>query len=176
MNSFGIHSRHTSGLLGIFFAPFLHSNFRHLLGNIVPLFVMLNILVLFYKESYWAILFLNVSMGGLATWVFGSDGLHIGASGLVFSLTSFFAISGFIRKKIMLMVIGVVVAYSYKSLLGGLLGFGNGLDNISYSSHWGGLIAGIITAFIILKFEQPRPNPNAKPLPPNTTSPPSDFS
>ncbi|MGL6135745.1 MAG: rhomboid family intramembrane serine protease, partial [Planktothrix sp.] len=40
LNRLGIRPHHIQGLQGIFFAPFLHGNFRHLASNTVPLIAL----------------------------------------------------------------------------------------------------------------------------------------
>ena len=44
LDSFGVAPRTLIGLVGIPIAPFLHTNLHHLLGNTIPLFILLALL------------------------------------------------------------------------------------------------------------------------------------
>ena len=146
----GIAPRSLNGFWGVFFAPFLHADFSHLMSNLMPLWVLLLVLAIFYKDYYWKVFWVTLGASGFLTWLIGSSsGIHLGASGLVFALAVFIAVSGFLRRELILIVVGCLVAFFYNYLLGGLLpSFSSTRANISYSSHWSGIIAGVGVAFL----------------------------
>lgn len=83
LNVLGIYPRHFIGLLGIFFAPFLHKNLNHLLFNSVPLFFLaLFIISMGLPLFYWATVVICLC-SGFFVWLFGRKGIHIGASALI---------------------------------------------------------------------------------------------
>jgi membrane associated rhomboid family serine protease len=87
-NRFGLVPRTLHGLIGIPLMPFLHGNFQHLLGNTVPLCILLFILHGSRRDSLEVIVSI-VLLGGMLLWCFGRSNFHIGASGLVYGLVAF---------------------------------------------------------------------------------------
>ncbi len=94
LEEFGLVPREPRGLIGIIAMPFLHGDFRHLLGNSIPLAVTL-LLLAGSRANSNAIVALIVVLGGIGLWLFGRTALHIGASGLVFGLIAFHIFAGF---------------------------------------------------------------------------------
>ena len=70
--NFGLYPRETGGLIGIVTMPFLHGGWDHILGNSVPLIVLLCLLAGSRANSY-AIVAVIVILGGALLWVFGRD-------------------------------------------------------------------------------------------------------
>lgn len=154
MSWFGIVPRKLSGLWGVFLSPFLHASVSHLVSNLLPLWISLLVLSIFYNKSYWFVVSLCIFFSGLFTWLIGNaDGVHVGASGLVFALVVFIIISGFLRRTVLLIVVGLLMAFTYQFLLSGLVPVGDlASSRISYSSHWSGVVAGVIVAFMFSHF------------------------
>lgn len=97
-NSYGLVPRTLSGAVGVVSMPFLHAGLRHLLGNTVPLFVLLALLA-GSKARSWEIVGEIILVGGVLLWVFGRHVPHVGASGLVFGLVAFLIVSGLLRRE-----------------------------------------------------------------------------
>ena len=57
LNILGIYPRKLAGLPGIIFSPFLHGNFNHLFFNSVPLFALINLILLKGRMGYFGYLF-----------------------------------------------------------------------------------------------------------------------
>src|SRR5260370_42452319 len=70
LDHYGIVPRTVGGLVGIVAAPLLHENLEHIVGNTVPLFVLL-VLLAGSKAQSWAIVVEIVLLGGLLLWRFG---------------------------------------------------------------------------------------------------------
>ncbi len=151
LNNLGIRPRDFSGLLGIFFSPFLHGNLNHILSNTFPLLGLLIILSLLYSQIYWRVVFGSIIIGGFLVWLLASRSIHIGASGLVFALASFLLMKTFKENKWVFLSVLVIMLIFYGNLWIGLIPFWGGARNISYSSHWYGFIAGIVMAIILQK-------------------------
>lgn len=149
LDSFGVTPRTLVGLVGIPAVPFLHANLAHLLGNTIPLIVLL-LLLAGSRAKYWAIVVSIVLLGGVLLWCFGRQGTHVGASGLIYGLAGFLIISGFLEKRIVPLVIAVTVGFLYGgTLLWGIvprLG-----SHVSWDGHFYGAIAGGITAYLLTK-------------------------
>src|SRR6187402_3664153 len=90
----GILPRNFSGLQGIVFSPFIHSNIEHLYNNSIPLAVLLAALFFFYSKESWGILVFGILLSGCLTWIIGRENYHIGASGLIYVLVSFIFFKG----------------------------------------------------------------------------------
>lgn len=154
LEEFGLVPREPRGLIGIIAMPFLHGDFRHLLGNSIPLAVTL-LLLAGSRANSNAIVALIVVIGGIGLWLFGRTALHIGASGLVFGLIAFHIFAGFFERRLQSIIIALVVGLLYAStLLQGVLPLQQG---VSWDGHLFGAIAGSLVALLtssMLKDEQ----------------------
>jgi len=143
---YGLAPRTLSGLLGIITMPLLHAGFWHLLGNTVPLLVLLAILVV-TRSQPWKIVGALVLLGGALLWLFGRPAVHIGASGLICGLVTFLTIAGVLQRRIIPLAISIVVAFLY----GGTVAWGvlpNTAAGTSWDGHLFGAIAGVIVAYV----------------------------
>ena len=143
LNHFGVIPRTQEGLLGIFFAPFLHGNYNHIISNSFML-LLLSWIICFYDSKTWfkAIIW-GTLVGGFITWLIGSSGVHIGASILVFSLWGcILGIAIFHRKPFFIIASLVLMATYGITILYGLVP----QEGISFAGHLGGLIAGFLCA------------------------------
>ena len=145
---YGIYPRVVSGLKGIITAPFVHSDWKHLFNNSVPLLILGWTLFFFYREMGWKVILGVVLMGGLWTWISARDSYHIGASGLLYGLFSFVLFSGFIRRNKQLLSISFLVAFLYGSLVWGILPIDY---KTSWESHFWGFLAGFALALYYRK-------------------------
>jgi membrane associated rhomboid family serine protease len=148
LDSFAILPRHISHLPGIFFTPFLHANFNHILNNSI-MFLILSLIISLYNEKiYLYTVFFVMIVSGLMTWAFSPTVYVIGASGIVFGL--FGAVFGiaFYAKKVFFIIAGLLLAYLYGySMYSGLIP----QEGISFVGHVSGLIAGFISGISINK-------------------------
>lgn len=144
-NSFGIYPRKLVGLRGILFSPFIHGGLEHLFNNSVPLFGLTAALFYFYRNVRWKVLLYGMLLTGLATWIIGRPSLHIGASGVVYMLTSFLFFSGIFSKQYQLTALALVVVFLY----GGLVWYVFPIDSkISWEGHLSGFLVGFVFSFI----------------------------
>ncbi|HTN68949.1 MAG TPA: rhomboid family intramembrane serine protease [Dysgonamonadaceae bacterium] len=114
----GVYPLKTEGLPGILFSPLIHSSVKHLFSNTIPLFVLMWCLFYFYSEIAYKTFLLLWLLSGLFTWIIGRESWHIGASGIVYSLSFFLFFSGLFRKHIPLIAISLVVAFLYEAMYG----------------------------------------------------------
>ena len=92
-NKFGVLPREWSGLRGVLFSPFIHSDTKHLFNNSIPLFVLSLSLFYFYRNVATRVMIFGALLTGLLTWIIARESYHIGASGVVFLLFSFLLFS-----------------------------------------------------------------------------------
>ena len=94
-------------MFGIFTHPLIHSSFKHLLTNTLPLFFLSWCLFYFYRSIAPSI-FLIIWIGcGAITFLIGKPAWHIGASGIIYGLAFFLFFSGLLRKYIPLIAISL---------------------------------------------------------------------
>jgi membrane associated rhomboid family serine protease len=149
LDRFGIQPHSFVGLRGILFAPFLHGNFAHLIGNTIP-FLILGWLVMLQETSdFFIVTLTTMFVGGMGVWVFGSpSSIHIGASILIFGFLGFLLFRGYFQRNLPSIAISIVVALLYGGLIWGVLP----LDpRISWQGHLFGFIGGAIAAKAIAR-------------------------
>jgi membrane associated rhomboid family serine protease len=141
----GILPRSLEGLSGIFFSPFIHGDWKHLINNSLPIGILGVALFYFYRPIALKIFLLIFFIGNIWLWALGREAWHIGASGIVYGLVSFIFLSGILRKHIPLMVLSLLVAFLYGSLVWGVLPIDY---KVSFEGHLTGSIAGVVLAII----------------------------
>ncbi len=153
LDIFGIIPRNPIGLRGILFAPFLHGSFAHLLGNSIP-FLILGWLVMLRETSdfFWVSLVAG-AVSGLGTWLFGSPGIHIGASGVIFGYLGYLLLRGYFERKVWSIAISLGVGCFYGSLLWGVLPTRYG---ISWEGHLFGFLGGALAAWLLAEKREQR--------------------
>lgn len=147
----GVYPRNFTGLIGIITAPMIHADLKHLFANSIPLFVLGSCILYFYKEIALKTIVLIYLISGISVWVGAREAYHIGASGVVYGLAAFLFFSGIFRKDIRLLAITMLVTFLYGSLVWGIFPDFYPEKNISYESHFWGLIAGSVLAFYFRK-------------------------
>lgn len=141
---YGVIPRTLTGLRGILFAPFLHANMQHLIANTIP-FLAMGWLVMLRDARHFLPVTLFAMLGsGLLAWLLGAPGsVHIGASGVVFGYFGFLLLGGWYARSFMSISLSILVAVMWGGLV---LGIAPGQVGISWQSHLGGFIAGVLAA------------------------------
>lgn len=142
----GIQPLSINGLQGILLAPFIHGDYEHLMANTLPFLVLGSALIYFYRGISIRVLIGIWFLSGLWTWFGGRDSWHIGASGIIYGLSSFLFFSGVIRKDSRLAALALIVAFLYGSLIWGVFPDFFPKKNISWEGHLGGFVGGVIMA------------------------------
>ena len=143
LDVYGIIPRNPIGLRGILFAPFLHGGFAHLIGNTIP-FIFLGWLIMLRetKDFIWVSI-ITALVSGSGTWLFGSSGVHIGASGVIFGYLGYLISRGYFERKPLTVAMSLFVGVTYGSMIWGVLPSRIG---ISWEGHLFGFIGGIVAA------------------------------
>lgn len=143
-NGLGIHPRSFAGLLGIFFAPFLHSGLFHLVSNTIPLLVLAVILRLSIGSSTMTAVMLFSAIGsGLGVWLFSLGGVVVGSSGMVFGLIGFLFADAYYRPSLRSWL---YAALSFILYSGTLLSLLTVIPHISWAAHFWGFVSGALIA------------------------------
>ena len=136
----GLIPRRLDGLDGVLFSPVLHAGWAHLIGNTTALLVLGPLAALVSRRPV-ALLVCAWLGSGLLTWVIGTPGVHIGASGIVYALIAFLIVYGIAVRRIGAVVVSVLVALTHlgSSLIGLLPAPG-----ISWTGHLAGAVVGVL--------------------------------
>lgn len=158
----GLIPRSTAGLDGVVFSPLLHGGWRHLIGNSSALLVLGPVAALVSRRP--VALLVGAWLGsGLLTWVIGTPGVHIGASGIVYALIAFLLVYGVVARRVLAVVVSVAVAVLHlgSSLIGLLPQPG-----VSWTGHLAGAITGVGLALLWGRQDRAagRTTPDARPL------------
>jgi membrane associated rhomboid family serine protease len=146
-NEYGMHPRKLEGLFGIVTMPFLHGDLSHLFSNSIPSFVLLFSIFYFFQRKATIILLMTWFMVGVLTWVIGTNGIHVGASGVVYALAFFLVAISIIKQEVRLMAYSLIIIFSYGSIVWGFFPQLFPDKHISWEGHLAGAITGIILAF-----------------------------
>lgn len=150
----GIYPKSAEGLIGIITGPLIHSDWKHLLNNSLPMLILGSSLFYFYREVAWKVFWGVYLMGGFWTWVAARESYHIGASGVIYGLFGFLLLSGFLRRHKQLMAISFLVAFIYGSMVWGIFPMDY---KVSWEGHLFGLMAGLALAVFYRKKGPQRP-------------------
>jgi len=149
----GVYPRQFSGLKGILFSPLVHGDWKHLVDNTMPVFLLSAALFYFYRDIAYKIWLLLYFIAGVLLWCMGRQAYHIGASGLIYGLAAFLFLSGLIRRVRSLMAISLLVVFWYGSMVWGLLPFDY---DVSFEAHITGAVTGIVLA-VVYRDQGPEP-------------------
>lgn len=158
----GIVPRTLDGLGGILWAPLLHGGFDHLASNTVPLLVFGFLVLAGGLGQFIAVTAVIWIVSGVGTWLIGSPGSTIGASGIIFGWFAFLLVRGFFARSAGQIVLAVVLFLIYGGLLLGVLPSNPG---ISWQAHLCGAIGGILAARIAVTADRRRTPPGTPAVP-----------
>ncbi len=108
LSRFGALAHNIRGLSGVVTMPLLHGNWEHLISNTFPVLVLGTSLYYFYGTIANRVMQLTWLLSGFFTWCIADNGLHIGASALIYGLNLFLIVSGLIRGNNRLLAISFI--------------------------------------------------------------------
>jgi membrane associated rhomboid family serine protease len=147
-STFGIYPRDFTGLKGVFFSPFIHGSFEHLLNNSLPLLILGTALFYFYGKLGLKVALILYFLSGFLVWLSARESFHIGASGIIYAFAGFLFMSGILRREKSLIALSLLVAFLYGGLFWGIFPV---KESISWEGHlWGG-VAGFVLAWFYRK-------------------------
>lgn len=148
LDGFGIVPRTPSELVDVVPAAFIHFGFAHVAANSVPLLVLGFLAALGGIRRFAAVCALIIVADGLGVWLISPSGTNTaGASGLIFGLFGFLLITGFVERRPLGILAGLLVAAIWGgSILAGLAPTQSG---VSWQGHLVGLVAGVAAAFVL---------------------------
>ena len=146
-NHFGVLPRKIEGLSGILMSPFLHGGLHHIISNSIPLLVLPALIRLSIGSTQMLAVMLIGGIGsGLGTWLFGTNNLVIGASGLVYALIGFLLADAYFSPSLRSWGVAILSFTLYGGALLSLFVF---LPYVSWVAHFWGLVSGIAIALLL---------------------------
>jgi membrane associated rhomboid family serine protease len=146
LNSFGIAPRTIMGLLGIVFAPFLHADMAHLIGNTGGILMLGGLVIAREELDFWVVTILGALVSGIGTWAIGRPPVHIGASGVIFAYFGYLLMVGLFERKPGAIALSVIVFLVWGGLIFGVFPQDTG---ISWEGHLFGFLGGALAARIL---------------------------
>jgi membrane associated rhomboid family serine protease len=159
LDDYGIVPRTPSELVDVVPSAFVHFGFSHVAANSVPLLVLGFLAALGGIRRFLAVCALIVVADGLGVWLMSPAGSNTaGASGLIFGLFGYLLVSGFVERRPLGVLVGVLIAAVWGgSILAGLAPTQSG---ISWQGHLIGLAAGVAAVFVLRR----RPTRSREPV------------
>lgn len=159
LDGYGVVPRTPSELVDVVPSAFIHFGFSHVAANSVPLLVLGFLAALGGIRRFLAVCALIVVADGLGVWLISPAGTNTaGASGLIFGLFGYLLVSGFVERRPLGVLVGVLIAAVWGgSILAGLAPTQSG---ISWQGHLIGLAAGVAAAFVLRR----RPTRSREPV------------
>ena len=144
LTQYGIRPRHIHSLPGIIWSPFLHTSFRHLSANTIPLLVLGAIICFRSKTEFAAITIGGMLLGGGLTWLLARGAYHVGASGLIFCFFGYLASLAYFNRNVSTLLLSLVCIAGYGGMLRGLVPTSAA---VSWEGHLAGFLSGIAIAW-----------------------------
>ncbi len=143
LNMFGLVPQSPVHLIGIFTSPFLHGSLEHIMANSLPLFVF----VIFASQTpnFWRVTWIIIFLTGMAVWLVGRPGVHVGASGLIMGYWSYLLVYGWLIRRWKPVFISIWIAFFYGGMLFTLIDL---RAQTSFESHIFGFIFGLLAAWV----------------------------
>ncbi|MEU5049852.1 rhomboid family intramembrane serine protease [Streptomyces sp. NPDC021096] len=166
---FAVIAGRTGSLPDILTAPFLHLSWEHIESNSGPLFVFGFLAAYRGVARFFGLTALVAVVSGLTIWMFEGDGIGtVGASGLVFGYFGYVVVRGFFDRHLIDSLVGIVMGASYAYTLTLTV---PGTPGISWLGHLGGLVGGVIGAWVFRDRRAPAAAPAATSAVPDGSSP-----
>lgn len=148
----GIHPRELDGIDGILWSPWLHSDFGHVASNTVP-FLVLGWMTALRGMRFWlTVTVSSMILGGGLVWLLAGGSNHIGASGLVFGYFGALMGAAIRSRRPASLAPAMVAIFLYGTILAGIVP----QERISWEGHLFGLIAGLVTALLLVAAPPPK--------------------
>jgi membrane associated rhomboid family serine protease len=147
LDGFGITPREPSEVVDVIPAAFLHFGFAHVAANTFPLLVLGFLAALGGIRRFVAVCALIVVADGLGVWLISPSGTNTaGASGLIFGLFGFLLVTGFVDRRPLGILVGLLIGAVWGGSI--LAGIAPTQAGVSWQGHLLGLLAGVAAAFV----------------------------
>lgn len=154
-SQFSVAPHNARGLLGILTAPLLHGSLEHITANATSLLILGTLAGSVYpRATAWSLPLLWIG-SGLGAWLLGDAGSHhLGASGVTHGLMFLVFVLGVLRRDRAAIATGMIAFFFYGGMLLTVLPHEPG---VSWQSHLGGALGGVIAAFLFRRLDPALP-------------------
>ncbi|GAA4856998.1 rhomboid family intramembrane serine protease [Luteimonas vadosa] len=143
------------GLVGVLTAPLLHGSPAHLVANGASVLLLGTLAGGVYPRATLRSVPLLWIGSGLGAWLLGESGSHhLGASGLTHGLMFLVFSLGLLRRDRPAIAAGMIAFFLYGGMLLTVLPQEPG---VSWQSHLGGAVAGVVSAFVFRRSDPQAP-------------------
>ncbi|KFN50703.1 rhomboid family intramembrane serine protease [Arenimonas composti] len=143
------------GLVGVLTSPLLHGSAGHWLANGVALLILGPLAATVFPRATWRALPVIWLGSGLIAWALGEPGSHhLGASGLTHGLMFLVFALGVLRRDRAAIAAALIAFFFYGGMLLTVLPREAG---VSWESHLGGAVAGLVAAVLWRRLDPPPP-------------------
>ncbi|WP_247197487.1 rhomboid family intramembrane serine protease [Streptomyces sp. GESEQ-35] len=157
LDGLGITPREPSELVDIVPAAFLHFGFAHVAANSVPLLILGFLAALGGLRRFAMVCALIIVADGLGVWLISpAHSNTAGASGLIFGLFGFLLVTGFVERRPLGILVGLLIAAVWGGSI--LAGLAPTQTSVSWQGHLIGLVSGVVAAYL---FRRPAIGPRA---------------
>ncbi len=144
--AFAVAPGSTHGLVGVLAAPLLHGSLAHIAANAVSVLLLGTLAGGVYPRATLRALPLLWLGSGFGAWLLGDPGSHhLGASGLTHGLMFLVFVLGLLRRDRPAIAAGMIAFFLYGGMLLTVLPQEPG---VSWQSHLGGALAGVLSAWL----------------------------
>lgn len=144
-----------AGMVGVLTAPLLHGSPSHLLANATALLMLGTLAMTVYPRATLRGLPLLWLGAGLGAWLLGQPGSHhLGASGVIHGLGFLVFTLGVLRRDRAAIAAGMLAFLFYGGMLLTVFPHEAG---VSWESHLGGALAGVLAALVFRRSDPPPP-------------------
>ena len=155
LDTWAVRPRSVDGLLGVLTAPLLHGSIEHVATNAIAL-LLLGTLAggLYPRATYWALPLMWLGSGLGAWWLGEAGSRHLGASGVTHGLMFMVATLGLLRRDRPAVAAAMIAFLLYGGMLMSVLPREAG---ISWQSHLGGAVGGVVAAWLLRRRDPQAP-------------------
>lgn len=150
-----VSPRDWTALLGLLTAPLVHGSVAHLAANATALLILGTLAGSVYPRATLRAIPLLWICSGLGAWLLGEEGTrHLGASGVTHGLMFLVTTLGLLRRDRPSIAAGMIAMLFYGGSVLTVLPHG---DGISWQSHLGGAVGGILAGFLFRRLDPEPP-------------------
>lgn len=146
LNYLGIIPRHILGIPGIILSPFLHGSSNHLIFNSLPLFALMNMILVQGYNVFLSVTIIIILLSGTLIWLFGRFSIHIGSSSVIMGYFGFLAIYAVLDPSFLSFILIIFCLYYFGGLVAALIPIHS--QGVSVEGHIFGFLSGIASYFL----------------------------
>ncbi len=165
-----------AGLLGVLTAPLLHGSIEHLGANALSVLILGTLAGTVFPRATIRALPVIWLLSGLGTWLIGTGGHHLGASGVTHGLGFLIFTLGVLRRDRPAIAAALIAFFFFGGMLMSVLPVELG---VSWEYHLSGAIAGVLAGIVWRRADPPPPRrrysweDETEPTPDASVEPPS---